>query len=97
MAWIASFLASVFSSSAGKSLASWILSKLWGYASSEMQDYLAHQRWEKHLKVNLEKYEKLILEYDNKIDSGQTLTEEEINELRRKKIEIEKDIINAKP
>ena len=75
-----------------KAVVSWLLNKLWSWASEEIKDALSRQRAEEHIRKVLGDYEKVLEEAKEKAKDG--LTEEEKNEIRQKKIALEQSLIN---
>lgn len=71
---------------------SYVMSKIWGMVSDAVKDGLAKQRWEARVKKTLADYEKVIEEA--KIKAADGLTDEEKDEIRRKKTELEESLFN---
>lgn len=79
----------------GSYLLKWALEKIWGLISEQGKEEFLHQKVKSHVVSNLDKYEKIIVEANELAKDG--LTEDEKNEIRRKKIEVELDLINNRP
>lgn len=92
---IVSFIIKIFTTPTGQAILTWLVPKIWKYVSDEVKDYLSNDRWEDHVKDTLAKYDAVIEEARIKAQDG--LTEEEKNEIRRKKIELEESLINSRP
>lgn len=77
----------------GKAVLNFLLNNLWGLATKAAKEELARKTFEEVLKVHLKAYDDVVA-WANEI-SKDGLTEEEKNEIRKRKIEIEKAIING--
>ena len=75
------------------SLRGFVLKRLWSLADTAIKDIIAKNHWESHIKTVLADYEKVIEEAKVKASDG--LTEEEKNEIRQKKTDLEKLLING--
>lgn len=71
----------------------WLASWLFGKLSEAWQDHVAHVRVEAHVRSCMKNYADLVLKYDEIQDAGK-LTEVDKENLRREKINLEKDLIN---
>lgn len=95
MAWLLTFITNLGSTKAGQAFLTWLAQQIWGYVSSEIKDQLARGQWEQSVKEILVEYEKVIHEAQEKAKDG--LTEDEKNEIRKKKIELETKLLNSGP
>lgn len=84
-----------FTTGPGKVVVGWLLNKLWSFADSTVRDALAKAQWESHVKKTLDEYAKVIEEAKTKASDG--LTDEERDEIRKKKTELEEALINNRP
>jgi len=71
----------------------WIGKKIWGLLTDKYKDHLANEQIDKNVRSVLDKYEALVLKYDELLDSGK-LTEGMKDEIRKDKIKLEEDLIN---
>lgn len=88
-------LTAFFTSGPGKAILGWLLNRLWGMADNAIRDALAKSQWESHVKKTLEEYEKVI--EDAKVKAQDGLTDEEKEEIRKKKSDLEESIFNGRP
>ena len=84
-----------FTTGPGKVVVGWLLNKLWSFADSAVRDALAKAQWESHVKKTLDEYSKVIEEAKVKAIDG--LTDEEKDEIRKKKTELEEALIYNRP
>ena len=83
-----------FGTTIGKFILSWVLEKVWGIASTETKDLFAKNKMDEHIHGLLAQYELVIEEARVKALDG--LTKDEIDEIRKKKIELENKLIETK-
>lgn len=95
MQFLVDLIIKIFSNPASQAALSWLATKIWNYISDKVKDDLSKERWSEYVKEVLSKYDKVIEEARIKAIDG--LTEEEKNEIRRKKIELETELINNRP
>lgn len=86
------FFAWLFNSSVGKMLLNFLLNKLWKYITESQKDALFEEKLQKHIKEKLSEYEKVIELANAMAKDG--LSEDEKNEIRKRKIEIETSLVN---
>lgn len=92
--WLMSLMVTVGSTKTGQVFYTWLAQKIWGYVTDEVKQKLAEKQWETNVKDILVKYEKVIAEAQEKAKDG--LTEEEKNEIRKKKIALETELLNSR-
>jgi GH35 family endo-1,4-beta-xylanase len=85
-AWLAGLIAAIIPK---------LLEYLWSVASKEVQEQLAAARIKEHIATTIEKYEKIILAYDEVSDKQGGLTKEQKDKLRAEKIKLEQDLFNG--
>ncbi len=90
-AWIVSFLASA----AGQKIITWLAKLAWDFASKETKEVIAGKQLDKFVKDKLAEYEAIIEEARVKGLDG--YTQEEIDEITKKKIALELALINGMP
>lgn len=95
MVWLANLIIRIGATSSGQAFLAWILSKVWDVVSDEIKDRTAKDRVEKAVAKALEDYEQIIK--DQNLMAADGLTEEEKNEIRRRKAKAQADIVNARP
>ena len=95
MGFILTIIAQLGSTTAGQAFLTWLASNIWKYVSNEVKTSLSRYHWENHVKEVLAKYEQVINEAHEKAKDG--LTEEEKNEIRKKKIDLETELLNSRP
>jgi hypothetical protein len=95
MGWLFSIIATLGSTRAGQVFLTWLAQQIWGYVAAEVKKTLAKGEWEQNVKEVLAQYEAVIHEAQEKAKDG--LTEDEKNEIRRKKIELETKLLNSGP
>lgn len=86
------FFAWLFNSSIGKMLLNFLLNKLWKYITESQKDALFEEKLQKHIREKLAEYEKIIELANTLAKDG--LSEDEKNEIRKRKIEIETSLVN---
>lgn len=79
-------------SAPGKALITLLIQILWKYGTAEVTEKLSKERLRDFVEDQLKKHEEIVKWAEGLKADG--LTEEEKNEIRRRKIEIEKAIVN---
>lgn len=95
MVWLANLIIKIGSTSAGQAFLAWILGKIWNVVDDKIKDATAKDRVNKAVAKALEDYEQIIK--DQNLMAADGLTEEEKNEIRRRKAKAQSDIVNARP
>ncbi len=95
MAWLANLIIRIGASSSGQAFLSWIVVKIWAIAEEKFKKEVAKDQIEKAVAKALADYEQVLI--DQNLMAVDGLTEEEKNEIRRRKAKTQTDIINIRP
>ena len=87
------FINWLLTSSIGKSLLTFLINKIWKYADTNIRKEIAKRELEKEISSLIKEYDEVVLWAESLKKDG--LTEEEKNEIRKRKIAIESGIINT--
>lgn len=83
------WLASIFAAALPK-----LLEYLWAITDGAIKEQVAHAEIKKHVDETMQKYEALILQYDDLKDAGK-ITPEDTERLRLEKIKLEESLFNS--
>lgn len=95
MGFLIGWAIKLLGTSSGQSLVSWLIKFLWEKASAPIREEIAKEKLKTYIAGVLADYEKAVKDATEKAKDG--LTPEEIEEIRRKKIEIEERLMNGNP
>lgn len=95
MAWLANLIIKIGATSSGQIFLSWVLSKIWDVVEDRIKNEVAKDKINDAVAKALAEYEQVLI--DQNIMAVDGLTEEEKNEIRKRKAKAQSDIINARP
>lgn len=94
MVWLANLIIKIGATSSGQAFLAWVLGKIWNVVDDKIKDAMAKDRVNVAVAKALEDYEQIIK--DQNLMAADGLTEEEKNEIRRRKAAAQASIINAR-
>lgn len=95
MSWIIGVLTTLSSSKAGQETLLWLASLLWKFLKDAQKEIVADVEIKKMVNKALDEYEKVLKDQNAMSIDG--LTEDEKNEIRRRKIAIQTGVFNNRP
>lgn len=94
MPWLANLIIRIGATSSGQIFLSWVLSKIWSVVEDKIKEEVAKDKINTAVAKALAEYEQVI--HDQNLMAVDGLTEEEKNEIRRRKAAAQAAIINAR-
>ena len=94
-AWLLGLLGTFAASPTGQKILLWLAKLAWDFATEKTKETIARKQLEKIVNVKLAEYEAIIEEARVKGLDG--YTQEEIDEITKKKIDLELALVNGMP
>lgn len=95
MVWLANLILKIGSTAPGQAFLSWVVTRAWDVITEKSRKEIAKRELDAAITKALADYEQVIK--DQNLLAADGLTEEEKNEIRKRKAKIQSSIVNMRP